>query len=113
LLPNRWADEFAILVRDWRRDLNLPDLPVMFAQIGTNTEPKRFKNWAMVKEQQCKVRLPFSAMITTEDLPLQDYVHFTTGSYQIIGRRFAKAYMQLFLETHRKGQKFEKFRLNC
>ncbi len=113
LLPNRWADEFAVLIRDWRRDLNLSELPVVFAQIGTNTEPEKFKNWAVVKEQQCKVRLPFSAMITTDDLSLKDYVHFTTESYQIIGKRFAKAYMQLLLEANSTGQKLGKFRLNC
>jgi Carbohydrate esterase, sialic acid-specific acetylesterase len=113
LLPNRWSDEFVALIRDWRGDLNLPVLPVIFAQIGTNTEPERFKNWTVVKKQQCKVRLPFSAMIATDDLPLKDYVHFTTESYQIIGRRFAKAYIQLLLEANSTGQKFGKSRLNC
>jgi len=94
-LPNRWADEFAALVRDWRSDLNLPDLPVVFAQIGTNADPDRFKNWAIVKEQQRQVRLPSTSMITTDDLALKDYVHFTTESYQTIGQRFAKAYLDL------------------
>jgi hypothetical protein len=95
LLPDRWADEFAVLIGDWRRDLNLPQLPVVFAQIGTNTQPERFKNWEIVKQQQRKVQLPFSAMVTTEDLPLKDYVHFTTESYQTIGQRFAEAYIKL------------------
>jgi hypothetical protein len=99
-LPDRWADEFAVLIQDWRRDLNLPGLPVVFAQIGTNTEPERFKNWAVVKEQQRKVRLPLSAMVTTDDLPLKDYVHFTTESYQIIGQRFAQAYIKLLLDIN-------------
>jgi hypothetical protein len=94
-LPDRWADKFLVLIRDLRRDLNLPNLPVVFAQIGTNTEPESFKNWAVVKEQQPKARLPFSAMIATDDLPLKDYFHFTTESYQIIGQRFAKAYIKL------------------
>lgn len=93
--PNRWADEFTTLVKDWRRDLNLPKLPVVFAQIGTNTEPARFKNWAVVQEQQRQVQLPFTAMITTKDLALKDYVHFKTESYQIIGQRFAKAYLNV------------------
>ncbi|NJK41069.1 MAG: sialate O-acetylesterase [Acaryochloridaceae cyanobacterium SU_2_1] len=110
-LSRQWADAFAILIRDWRRDLNLPELPVVFAQIGTNTEPKRFKNWDVVKKQQCQVRLPFSVMVTTDDLPLQDYVHFTTASYQIIGQCFDKAYMQL-LEMSRNGQKLGRFQLN-
>ncbi|BAU66894.1 hypothetical protein STA3757_43000 [Stanieria sp. NIES-3757] len=101
LLPNQWADKFKVFVQNWRNDLNLPTLPVVFAQIGTNTEPERFINWAVVKEQQRQVRLPFSAMITTDDLALKDYVHFSTESYQIIGQRFAQAYLELLLEMKR------------
>jgi hypothetical protein len=93
--PHQWADKFIVLIKNWRHDLDLPELPVVFAQIGTNTEPQRFKNWSVVKTQQGKVRLPFSAMIVTDDLGLRDYVHFTTESYRIIGQRFAKTYLNL------------------
>jgi hypothetical protein len=34
-------------------------------------------------------------MITTDDLPLADGVHFTTHSYQVIGERFAEAFFKL------------------
>ncbi|HEY9651696.1 MAG TPA: sialate O-acetylesterase, partial [Coleofasciculaceae cyanobacterium] len=106
--PNQWAEKFTILVRDWRSDLNWPELPVVFAQIGSNTEPNRFKNWAVVQEQQRKVQLPFSTMITTNDLPLRDYAHFTTESYQIIGQRFANAYLDLLSKRNRRNQKATK-----
>lgn len=106
-LPDRWANEFMALVKDWRKDLNLPQLPVVFAQIGTHTEPTRFINWEIVKEQQRKVQLPFSAMITTDDLLLRDYVHFTTESYQIIGQRFAESYSNLLLGIAKDQQKIE------
>lgn len=96
--PHQWADKFVIFIKNWRDDLSLPELPVVFAQIGTNTEPDRFKNWLIVKQQQTKVRLPFSAMITTDDLKLQDYVHFTTESYETIGRRFAKSYLKIVMD---------------
>jgi hypothetical protein len=101
LYPNQWADKFSVFVSDWRRDLNLPELPVVFAEIGTNTTPDQFPNWAVVQEQQRGVRLPFCAMITTDDLPLKDNVHFTTESYQIIGRRFAEAYTSLQQEQQK------------
>lgn len=92
---NQWANRFTLLINNFRGDLNSPNLPVVFAQIGSNTEPKRFINWAVVQEQQRSVKLPNSAMITTDDLALKDYVHFTTKSYQTIGQRFAKAYLSL------------------
>lgn len=92
---NQWANKFTLLIKNWRGDLKSPNLPVVFAQIGSNTEPERFINWKVVQEQQRQVNLPFSAMITTDDLALKDYVHFTTQSYQTIGQRFAKAYFSL------------------
>ena len=98
LLPNQWADAFEVFVTDWRNDLNLPELPVVFAEIGTTTHAWRFINWSLVQEQQRKVDIPFCTMITTSDLPLRDPVHFTTQSYQIIGKRFAEAYMDLLQE---------------
>lgn len=104
-LPHQWAEKFTSLVRDWRSDLNLPELPVVFAQIGSNTEPDRFKNWAVVKEQQRNVQLPFAAMIITDDLALRDYVHFTTESYKIIGQRFANAYLDLLSTMNRSKKK--------
>lgn len=54
-----------------------------------------FINWAIVKEQQCSVEMPFCVMITTDDLALKDAVHFTTESYQIIGKSFTEAYLNL------------------
>ena len=95
LFPNEWSDRFAVLVNNWRDDLGLPELPVVFAQIGTHTAPDVFVNWAIVKEQQGAVEMPFCVMITTDDLALKDAVHFTSESYQTIGKRFAEAYLNL------------------
>lgn len=92
LYPNQWAREFAVFVSSWRSDLNISELPVVFAEIGTNSTPDELPNWEIVQEQQRRVRIPFCTMITTDDLPLKDPVHFTTESYQIIGKRFANAY---------------------
>jgi hypothetical protein len=76
-------------------DLSLPNLPLVFAQIGSNTAPEAFNNWQVIQEQQATVKLPCTTMITTQDLPLGDAVHFTTESYKIIGQRFAEAYLDL------------------
>jgi len=95
LSPNQWADKFTVFVNDWRNDLDLPELPVVFAQIGTNTRPNRYPNWKIVQEQQSSVQLLYCKMITTDDLALKDTVHFTTESYQLVGKRFAKAYLEI------------------
>jgi hypothetical protein len=95
LLPDQWGEYFAVLVNDWRTDLDSPELPVVFAQIANTTTPEKYPNWEIVQEQQAGVRLPFVAMITTDDLALQDPVHFTTESYRIVGKRFAEAFLEL------------------
>jgi hypothetical protein len=92
--PADWARLFSELVADWRKDFDDPILPIVFAQIGI-PESIAFPNLALVKAQQESIGLPRTAMITTDDLPLVDGVHFTTDSYRRIGERFARAYWEL------------------
>lgn len=93
--PAQWAQLFSAFITDFREDLGQPDLPVIYAQIGSNAAPEAFINWETVQEQQISVSLPMTAMITTDDLPLLDGVHYTADSYRIIGKRFAEAYWNL------------------
>lgn len=95
LSAHDYGERFSQLIQDWRGDLRQPDLPVVFAQIGSQQAPQAFINWTVVQAQQAAVQLPCVAMITTDDLPLRDGVHYTTESYQAIGRRFAEAYIKL------------------
>ena len=95
-MPTQWASQFSAMVNDFRSDLLMTQLPLVFAQIGTTTASTQIvPNWDTVKGQQRSVELPHTSMITTDDLPLQDEVHFTTASYLEIGRRFADAYWML------------------
>lgn len=70
-------------------------MPVVFAQIGSNTAPEVFINWDVVKEQQRLVEMPMCTMITTDDLALADAVHLAPESYRTVGQRFAEAYLTL------------------
>jgi hypothetical protein len=93
--PFDWAPLFAAFITDLRKDLHKPELPVVFAQLGHDPLSQDFPNWKIVQEQQSSIDLPMTAMITTDDLPLLDGLHFTTDSYRTIGRRFAEAYWSL------------------
>ena len=93
--PKEWALLFSTFITDFRKDLNQPDLPVVYAQIGSNLAPEAFINWGIVQEQQASVSLTMTEMIVTDDLQLMDGVHFTTDSYRTIGTRFAEAYWSL------------------
>jgi hypothetical protein len=90
-----YATRFEAFVHSLRSDLSSPSMPVVFAQIGTQRSPQFFTNWETIREQQRAVSLGCSAMISTDDLPLGDNVHFTTDGYRIIGQRFASAYLEL------------------
>jgi hypothetical protein len=93
--PSEWSELFTAFITDMRNDLNQPDLPVVFAQIGSTWAPEAYPNWDFIMRQQASLQLHKSAMIITSDLPLLDGVHFTTDSYRIIGSRFANAYRDL------------------
>ena len=96
ILPaDQWAEKFAEFVAAWRRDLGIPDLPVVFAQIATTATNEEALNWNLIKEQQAAVDLPYVRMITTDDLELGDAVHLTAESYLEVGRRFAEAYLEI------------------
>lgn len=92
--PTRWAELFTQWVFDFRTDLNDPQLPVVFAQIGKTIYPE-FTQWDEVKKQQASIHLPRVAMIHTEDLALEDGLHFKSESYDKIGERFAQAYLEV------------------
>lgn len=94
----QWDTHFAQWVSDFRRDLESPTLPIIFAQIGT-TISRNYPRWEEVKAAQARVKLPNVAMIQTEDLPRKDAVHFTTPAYEEIGRRFANAALKLAAPT--------------
>ena len=93
LYPNSWAVHFEELAAAWRADLGLPNLPIVYAQIGTTTDPILYPNWEAVRTQQALVSLSNCNMVITDDVPLQDTAHFTTYGYRIVGRRFSAGYV--------------------
>ncbi|MBX3058687.1 MAG: sialate O-acetylesterase [Anaerolineae bacterium] len=95
LSAHDYGERFSQFIHDLRRDLAQPDLPIVFAQLGSPPSPEAFPHWLVIQEQQAAVNLPCVAMITTDDLSLHDGLHFTSESHQTIGQRFAAAYLEL------------------
>lgn len=93
--PPTYADRFSRFVTDFRTDLEAPELPVIFAQIGQHRRPEAFIAWEEIQQQQATVDLPCTTMILTADLPLGDFVHLSVDGYRDAGRRFAAAYDDL------------------
>lgn len=89
-----WAERFTAIVTSLRKDLGLPGLPVVYAQLGQPPNPSP-PNWELIKRQQAAVVVAQSNMVSTTDLVTADGVHFTTESQVEIGRRMAEAWLKL------------------
>lgn len=82
------------LVAAFRRDLNQPDLPFYYGQLGcfplqTNEE---LPEWNLVQETQRQLEpvLAPGGMVAGIDLPLCDWGHYSTAGLKRLGQRFAK-----------------------
>lgn len=91
-----WKDKFERMLAAFRRDLG-PSVPFALGQIGHIEDHGGYYPWApQVREAQAEAAaengLP---LVVTEDLPLQDDVHFTVDAYKTIGYRFGDAWWSL------------------
>ncbi len=90
-----WGKLFSEFVNDFRQDINIAKLPVIYTQIGHHTSPKFFVNWKIIQQQQANINIPHIRMVPTKDLKLKDFVHYNTNSYIKLGQRFADAFRKL------------------
>lgn len=93
----RWRGRFEAMVDELRTQLEVPDLPVVHTVVGPVPPRKPTKNpyWRTLQRAQRKVDLEGVAHFETEDLPLQDELHFTVRGYHRLGGRFGKAWEAL------------------
>lgn len=85
-----------------QRDFGAPALPFLIAQIcpriiELDTLRHRHPCREPVRESQEAVAQadPYVALIPTDDLPESDNLHFDTAGLIVLGRRYARAYVQL------------------
>ncbi len=93
--PFEWKKKFTRFVNDIRMDLGIPNLPVVFSQMGRTSNPAGWPYWELVKKQQAEVSIPNTIMTTSMGLPLSAEVHLTSKGYDILGKRFAEAFWRL------------------
>jgi len=90
--PSGWARAFEAFVESIRRDLDAPDLPIVFAEIGRSPgNEAHFPAWDEVKAQQRLIALPRVTRIRTDDLGPAGGLHHDYEGYRAIGERFAEA----------------------
>lgn len=93
-----WRPRFESLVGGIRQETDCPDLPVVFAQVGSISPERRLRRehgycgWERLRRVQEGVKLENVTMVSSVDLSLKpDGLHLATAGQLILGRRFAEA----------------------
>lgn len=89
----RYRDQFAALIRQWRRDFRQPALPFLWVQLANfsqGLDTPTSSPWAMLRESQSRtLSLPHTAQAVTIDVGNPDDIHPTDK--QTVGHRLALA----------------------
>ncbi len=82
---------FQNFVKAVRADLNQPDLPFYYVQIGRHVDSGNIAEWNRVQLAQLRAEteIPHSGMIAAVDLQLDDTIHVGTPDLKRLGRRMA------------------------
>jgi sialate O-acetylesterase len=86
-----FAEKFATLIRSLRDDVQMPQLPFYFVQLGRHISTGSIREWNAVQLAQlaAETSIPHTAMITAVDTELDDAIHVGTEDLKLLGRRFA------------------------
>ena len=86
-----FARNFKSFVREVRNDLQQPDLPFYYVQIGRHISDANIAEWNQVQEAQLNAESEMSnvGMVVSVDLALDDAIHISTPDLKRLGRRLA------------------------
>ena len=88
-----YADRFAAMIAQLRKDLQAENVPVVVGELG-RFRPASTEFNAMLPE--VARRVPHCALVTAEDLTDKgDHLHFDSKSLRVFGQRYAVAWMGL------------------
>ncbi len=105
-----YEDKFRRFIAAVRADLNQPNLPFYYAQIGQHVNPTGHDEWDVVQEAERKLELELQnvGMVSTIDADLDDAIHAGVESLKTIGHRFARMACHDLFPTETKCQGFER-----
>ena len=86
-----FLQKFEDFVKAVRTDLNQPDLPFYYVQIGRHIDNSNVTEWNRVQLAQLKAEseIPHSGMVAAVDLQLDDTIHVSTPDLKRLGKRLA------------------------
>lgn len=94
-----YAERLKLLMQKFRAAVGNPQLPVILGELGSFSQnPGQWQQinaqiWAYV------IKDFYAALVTTQDLQHKgDKVHFDSAGQRMMGKRFAEAYVEKFVE---------------
>jgi len=86
-----FRSKFEAFVQTVRTDLNQPDLPFYYVQIGRHIDKNNVAEWNAVQLAQLRAEseIPRSGMVAAVDLQLDDGIHVGTEDLKRLSRRLA------------------------
>ncbi|HEV2688222.1 MAG TPA: sialate O-acetylesterase, partial [Bryobacteraceae bacterium] len=86
-----FLQKFEEFVQAVRTDLNQPDLPFYYVQIGRHIDKTNVAEWNAIQLAQLRAEseIPHSAMVASVDLEMDDGIHIATQDLKRLGRRLA------------------------
>ncbi len=90
-----YLKRFGQAVRQWRKALGSPQLPVLTVQLARQTAkaaPVNQRGWSRVREaqRQAAQKIPGVSVVPANDLPVGDAVHVAAAGTMILGERMAR-----------------------
>jgi hypothetical protein len=88
-----YHENFSIVLARLRRELEDPQLPVVIGRIGDGSKNPKMVHTETVRRAQEAIAEedPHIAWVDTDDLPLGDFVHYSSAGQLTLGERFATA----------------------
>lgn len=97
--PDEYPELLAQLITNLRTDLQRPQLPVVFSQIGSWRDDYRPFNEMIVRQP---MQIPHTACVDTTGLRNMDAAHFDSPGQRELGRRYARLMMGLLKPPARR-----------
>ena len=86
-----FQEKFERFVAHTRKDLELPNLPFYYVQIGRHVSPADGTGWNIVQEAQrvLATKIPNAGFVAAVDFSLDDQIHVGTQDLKRLGKRLA------------------------
>ncbi len=93
--PDDYIKKFHQLIVDLRSDLDHPDLPVFFGELGQWRD-----HYAAMRDKMRQIpdSIPYTYLVSSKDLTNQDDAHFDKPSQLLFGKRYAEKCIEVLYE---------------